>query len=88
MFCSNFQAVVAAKPEVAAPVHEDWIEPVEPVASWADDAAPAAAAAGAAAPAFGAAPAQEDWAAQVSLFHVMFTLYNFFPEALEIDHQP
>ncbi|XP_013199073.1 small ribosomal subunit protein uS2 [Amyelois transitella] len=54
------QAVVAAKPEVPAAVHEEWSEPVEPVTSWAEDAAPAAPA-----PAFGAPPAQEDWAAQV-----------------------
>ncbi|CAG9786241.1 unnamed protein product [Diatraea saccharalis] len=54
------QAVVAAKPEVTVPVHEDWNETVEPVASWAEDGAPAAPA-----PAFGAPPAQEDWAAQV-----------------------
>lgn len=54
--------MVAAKPqEVAPPVHEDWAETVEPVASWAEEGAPAAAAA----PAFGAAAAQEDWAAQV-----------------------
>ncbi|KAI5651998.1 hypothetical protein NE865_00335 [Phthorimaea operculella] len=59
------QAVVAAKPEVPPPVHEDWNESaiVEPVTSWAEDAAPAAAApvAGFGAP----APGQEDWAAQV-----------------------
>ncbi|CAG9094217.1 40s ribosomal protein SA [Plutella xylostella] len=62
------QAVVAAKPEVAAPVHEEWAEPPEAVTSWAEDGAPAAAAApafGAAAAAPAAAGAQEDWAAQV-----------------------
>ncbi|CAH0579087.1 unnamed protein product [Chrysodeixis includens] len=52
-------AVVAPKPEVPAPVHEDWNESVEPVTSWAEDAAPPPAAS------FGAPPAQEDWAAQV-----------------------
>ncbi|XP_039754422.1 40S ribosomal protein SA [Pararge aegeria] len=56
------QAVIPAKPEVAPPpVHEDWIEPPEPVTSWTEDAAPPPPAA-----AFGAPPAaQEDWAAQV-----------------------
>ncbi|CAH2037664.1 unnamed protein product, partial [Iphiclides podalirius] len=53
------QAVVVAKPDVPAPVHEDWNEPVEPVASWAEESAPPAA------PAFGAPPANEDWVAQV-----------------------
>ncbi|MCP5809937.1 hypothetical protein NL321_27730, partial [Klebsiella pneumoniae] len=57
------QAVVPAKPEVVAPVHEDWNETLEPVASWAEDTAPPAAPA--AAPAFGAPPAQEEWSAQV-----------------------
>ena len=54
--------MVAAKPEVPAPVHEEWAETVEPVASWAEEA-PAAPPA----PTFGAAAAaQEDWAAQVT----------------------
>lgn len=54
------QAVVAPKAEVTAPVHEDWNEPVEPVASWAEEAAPPVAAA-----TFGTPAVQEDWAAQV-----------------------
>lgn len=54
---------MAPKPEVPAPVHEDWNETVEPVTSWAEDGAPAAAA-----PAFGAPAQQEDWAAQVNIF--------------------
>lgn len=53
---------MAPKSEAVAPAHEDWSEPAEPVASWAEEGAPAAAPAAA----FGAAPpAQEDWAAQV-----------------------
>lgn len=55
-------AVAAPKPEVQAPpVHEDWNEAVEPVASWAEEAAPPPAAAAT----FGTAPPAEDWAAQV-----------------------
>lgn len=56
--------MVPVKTEVPAPVHEDWTEPVEPVAaSWAEEAAPPPAPVVPAT--FGAPPAQEDWAAQV-----------------------
>lgn len=70
--------MVAAKPEVAAPVHEDYIEPVEPVTSWTDDAPPAAATAATAAAAttFGAAPAQQDWAAQVCIINFIVRLVS------------
>lgn len=61
--CMFQQAVVAPKAEAPAPVHEDLYDTaVEPVASWAEDSAPPPPAA-----AFGAPPAQEDWAAQVNI---------------------
>ncbi|XP_023943447.1 40S ribosomal protein SA [Bicyclus anynana] len=57
------QAVIPAKAEVPPPpVHEDWIEPPEPVSTWTEDTPAAAPAAAFGAP---AAAAQEDWAAQV-----------------------
>lgn len=69
--------MVPAKTEVAPPVHEDWNDNVEPVASWAEEAAappPAAT--------FGTAAVQEDWAAQV--IYLVFKAPIGLPSIIEI----